>query len=149
MKRGRKTDECARKRLRYRKTFVWWEWISRLLRCVHRGNFYWFSVRSDSQRSFHTRYLTLNPTFLDFDHILLFLPPIVLSWLEVVSPSVHRYLKMISCITVPLSSIPLLISPIFSLYFSLSLSRASFLFSDDAWHEMIEDRSKTRAMNIK
>lgn len=31
-KRGSENDECARKRLRYRKMFVWRKWISRLLR---------------------------------------------------------------------------------------------------------------------
>lgn len=50
-----RSDKFARKRLRYCKTFVREKWIPRPpLRCAHRENFYWFSVRSDSQRSFRT-----------------------------------------------------------------------------------------------
>lgn len=96
MKRGGENDEVrARKRLRYRKTFVRGKWISRPLWCVHRGNFYWFSVRLDSQRSFrtHTSLSPLNPTISFLRPLLLhLLPPITLPRFEVLSPSVHRYL---------------------------------------------------------
>lgn len=107
-KRGSENDECARKRLRYRKTFVWGKWISRLLRCAHRGNFYWFSVRSDSQRSFrapvsHPHLLTL--TFPPSDHSLLspsfFIHSRVRSRFLLLFTDISA--ERVSCITAPLS----------------------------------------------
>lgn len=114
------------------------KWISRPLQCVHRGNFYWFSVSSDSQRSFHphTSPSPLNPTFLFSDH----LPPSFSSYHPVAARSPFAFCsptsrpKWFFRITVPLSSAshfwPL---PLFSLYVSLSLRcTASFLFSGDS-----------------
>lgn len=74
MKWGKENDECTQKRLRYRKMFVREKWISNPLRCVHRGNFYWFSVRSDSSVVFHPYlYPHLLTLFFQTPTIFLFL----------------------------------------------------------------------------
>lgn len=124
------------------------KWISRPLRCVHRGNFYWFSVRLDSQRSSHTHTSPspLSPILL----LHLLLPSIVFSRLEVLSPSVRRYLGRNSF----LHRCPYLARPTPDLLFLLPLlfsisAATSFLSSGDARFARVEDRSKTRTMNIK
>lgn len=79
--------------------------------CAHPGNFYWFSVRSDSQRSFpHPRISPspLNPYFpiLTFHPVLFFLLPSS----AICCRSSHFLLlfndispERVSCITAPLS----------------------------------------------
>lgn len=124
------------------------KWISRPLRCVHRGNFYWFSVRLDSQRSFHTHTSPspLSPTLF---HLL---PPIVLSRLEVLSPSVRRYLgrnsflRRCPYLTRPTPDLLFLLSLLF--FYLCSYFLSIFRRRSTRWAR-VEDRSKTRTMNIK
>lgn len=109
--------------------------ISRPLRCVHRRNFYWFSVRLDSTGVVsapipHPHPLTLpfhSPSSPSPYHPFRgFLKSFLLLFTDISAERfgfLHRYPY--------LAHIPV-ISSFFSLYFFLFLHRASFLSSDDA-----------------
>lgn len=103
--RKRERGMCSEKDYDTERRFVRGKWISRPLRCVHRGNFYWFSVRSDSQRSFrtHTSPSPLNPIFSSYDHPSIYHPfrdskSFLLLFIDI-------SIEMLPCIMVTLSSV--------------------------------------------